>query len=176
MTPEERLAALLDDASSRGVKIMDKAGVWHQRLADRFLRVVWLGRMKTYMDGYVTTFGRAIYVPSDFSQWPALRRWQTLRHELVHVEQYRRYGWVLMVIVYGLLPLPIGLAYGRARLEWEAYEETLRAVFVSEGRDAAHAPKLRMEIVRRFTGPDYLWMWPFRSHVNRWIDSALSHF
>jgi hypothetical protein len=29
------------------------------------------------------------------------------------------------------------------------------------------------EIVERFTGPDYGWMWPFPSHVNRWFDQAL---
>ena len=31
----------------------------------------------------------------------------------------------------------------------------------------------RAQIVRRFTGPDYGWMWPFPRAVGRWIDDAL---
>jgi hypothetical protein len=145
--------------------------VWHQRAADVFLRVVSLGRMRTYLSAYVTTLGHTIYVPDGFEQWPALQREQVMRHELVHVAQFERYGFALMTLLYGFLPLPIGLAYCRARLEWEAYEETLRAVYETEGDDAACAR--RAEIVRRFTGPDYLWMWPFPKSVNRWFDDHL---
>ena len=96
-----------------------------------------------------------------------------LRHELVHVAQFERYGWVGMILLYGLLPLPAGLAYGRARLEWEAYRETLRAVAESEGMAAARDPALHRHLIARFTGPDYGWMWPFSAAVQRWIDQAL---
>jgi hypothetical protein len=67
----------------------------------------------------------------------------------------------------------VGLAYGRARLEWEAYEETLAATAELCGLDAVRSPSLREHIVRRFTGPDYGWMWPFRSVVERWYDDAI---
>jgi hypothetical protein len=87
----------------------------------------------------------------------------------VHVRQFERWGWLVMILVYGVLPLPLGLAYGRARLEWEAYAETLRAVAELEGLGAAKSPALHDEIVRRFTGPDYGWMWPFAGAVRRWI-------
>jgi hypothetical protein len=74
-----------------------------------------------------------------------------------------------------LLPFfPLGLAYGRARLEWEAYVETLRATADLAGIDAARAPELREKIIRRFTGPDYGWMWPFERTVTRWYDAALA--
>ena len=121
----------------------------------------------------MTTLGRTIYVPDDFDDWPATRALEVLRHEAVHVEQFERHGWTLMVLFYGLLPLPMGLAWFRARLEWEAYEETLRAVHELEGTAAARSPTLRAEIVRRFTGPDYGFMWPFPRMVERWIDEAL---
>jgi hypothetical protein len=91
----------------------------------------------------------------------------------VHVAQFERLGWPAMVILYGIAPLPMGLAYGRARLEWEAYAETLRAVAEIEGIEAARRPELREEIVRRFTGPDYGWMWPFPATVRAWIASEL---
>jgi len=69
---------------------------------------------------------------------------------------------------------PIGLAYGRARLEWEAYAETLRATFELFGLERAKA--LESEIVRRFTGPDYAWMWPFPSQVRRWFNEVVTSF
>ena len=55
----------------------------------------------------------------------------------------------------------------------EAYAETLRAVAEVEGIAAARAPELREMIVRRFTGPDYGWMWPFPRAVRRWIAEEL---
>lgn len=152
---------------------MKKSSVWHQRAADRVLRALTFGKMKGYLSAYVTTLGHTVYVPDDFEHWPPLRREQVMRHEHVHVRQFERYGWLVMMLVYGFLPLPIGLAYGRARLEWEAYEETLRAVAETEGLAAAHSPRLRREIVRRFVSADYLWMWPFPRTIERWIDEAL---
>jgi hypothetical protein len=92
----------------------------------------------------------------------------------VHVQQFERWGWIVMILVYGFFPLPAGLAYGRARLEMEAYRETLRAVAESEGIDQARDPALIAQIIRRFTGPDYGWMWPFPRMVRRWIDEALA--
>jgi hypothetical protein len=155
----------------KAVRVVNKKTVWHQRLADRLLRVISFGQMSSYLTSYVTTLGRTVYVPDGFEQWPPLQREQVMRHELVHVAQFERYGWPLMVLVYGLLPFPVIFAYGRARLEWEAYEETLRAVCETESFAAACSR--REEIVRRFTGPDYLWMWPFPKQVNRWIDRRL---
>ena len=106
--------------------------------------------------------------------WTAAHAIEILRHEAVHVAQFERYGWVGMVLLYGVLPLPMGLAWFRARFEWEAYEETLWAVAEIEGLEAARSPDLRAKIVRRFTGPDYGWMWPFPRMVERWIDKTLA--
>lgn len=170
-----RLDALLEDMRRRPrpIRIVKKGGCWHQRCAAVGLKVVTLGGQRTYLSHYVTTLGRTIYVPDDFETWSPTRTWQILRHELVHVAQFERYGWALMILLYGLLPLPLGLAWFRARFEWEAYAETLRAVAESEGIEAARSPALREEIVRRFTGPDYGWMWPFPGAVRRWIAEAL---
>jgi len=70
---------------------------------------------------------------------------------------------------------PLGLAYGRARIEWEAYEETLRATAELLGLEAARSASLRSHIVRRFTGPEYGWMWPFERSVQAWYDRALEN-
>ena len=170
-----RLTALIEamEARSRPVYVVQKRGYWHQRAAARALWALTLGGQRTYLTHYVTTLGHTIYVPDDFDGWHPDHAWQVLRHELVHVDQFERLGWIGMIVVYGLFPLPAGLAWGRARLEWEAYRETLRAVAELEGLDAARASALHEHIKARFTGPDYGWMWPFPRAVQRWIDEAL---
>jgi hypothetical protein len=172
---EALLERLLEDFASRRrpVRVVKKTTFWHQRLADVGLRLVTFNGQNRYLTHYVTTLGHTIYVPDDWDEWPAAHRHQILRHELVHVLQFERYGWIGMILVYVLLPLPLGLAYGRARLEWEAYAETLRAVAEAQGIAAARAPELCDMIVRRFTGPDYGWMWPFPGTIRRWIAEEL---
>ena len=156
------------------MRVTKKRLYWHQLAADRALRILTFGGQCTYLTDYVTTLGRTIYVPDDFFDLPPGQAWETLRHEAVHVRQFERIGWVGMVLLYGLLPLPFVFAYGRARLEMEAYTETLRATAELEGIEAARRPALHAHIIRRFTGPDYAWMWPFPRTVQRWIDRALS--
>lgn len=173
---EERLASLVAEmaARPRPVRVVPKRAHWHQRAAARALWLLTFGGQRTYLSHYVTTLGHTIYVPDDFASWHPDHAWEVLRHELVHVRQFERYGWLGMIVVYGFFPLPAGLAWGRARLEWEAYRETLRAVAEIEGIAAARAPELHRHIVERFTGPDYGWMWPFPRSVQGWIDEAVS--
>jgi hypothetical protein len=159
---------------ARPVRVVPKRAYWHQRVADVLLRIVTLGGQRTYLTRYVTTLGHTIYVPDGFDAWPAAKACEVLRHEAVHVAQFERFGWLGMIVLYGLVPLPLGVAYGRARLEWQAYRESLRAVAELEGLDAARETAFHDEIVRRFTGPDYGWMWPFPRAVRRWIRDALS--
>ena len=175
MDPDPRLESLLRAMASRSrpVRIVAKRGLWHQTLADTLLRWLTLGRQTRYLSAYVTTLGHTVYVPDTWDRTPPLQRYCTLRHELVHVAQFERYGWVGMALLYGLLPLPMGLAYGRATLEREAYIETLRAVAETQGLSAARDPALHQWIIQRFTGPDYAWMWPFAKSVHRWLDAAV---
>lgn len=172
---EEKLRRLMGEFASRKkpVSVVVKTRYWHQRWADVALKIVTFGGQHRYLTHYVTTLGHTIYVPDDWEEWPAANRYEILRHELVHVEQFEKYTFLGMVVVYGIFPLPLGLAYGRARLEWEAYAETLRAVAETEGLEAARSPALRDMIVRRFTGPDYGWMWPFPNMVRGWISAEL---
>ncbi len=177
---DDRHGALLDaylDELARGprpVRVVSKGRYWHQRLADRLLRVVTLGGQNRYLTEYVTTLGHTIYVPDDWDRVDPLKRYVVLRHEVVHVRQFERFGWIGMVLIYGLFPFPVGVAWGRARLEWEAYAETLRVTAEVYGLDAARDQHLHDEIVARFTGPDYAWMWPFAGSVRRWIDERLA--
>jgi hypothetical protein len=67
----------------------------------------------------------------------------------------------------------MGLAWGRARLEWEAYAETLRATAETHGLDAARDPRLHDHIVKQFTSGAYGWMWPFPRTIRRWITQEI---
>ena len=151
-----------------GVQLVDKAQSWHQRAIATTLRLLSGGRTDRYLTTYVTTIGRRIYVPSDFAKWPSEQREAILHHELVHVAQFERWGLVPMALAYVLLPFPVGLAWCRMRLEREAYEESIRIAYERGGR--AFTDALREGIITRFTGPDYLWMWPFRRSLEAWFD------
>jgi hypothetical protein len=97
----------------------------------------------------------------------------TLRHELIHLRQFRRYTLFGMAFLYLLVPLPLGLAWFRARFEWEAYRESIRAAAELHGRAHVEAPAFRERILGQFTSGAYGWMWPFRGQLERWYDAAL---
>jgi hypothetical protein len=140
---------------------------------DLALKLVTLGAQRAYLTHYHTVIGSTLYTPDSWESAAEVDRMIVLRHERIHLRQRRRYGLPLLAFLYFVPFLPIGLAYGRARLEWEAYEETLRATAELCGLERAKAPALRAGIVRRFTGGDYGWMWPFRSQVERWYDRTI---
>jgi hypothetical protein len=158
-----------------GFRLLDKRESRLSKLIDVALRVVTLGGQREYMTRYHTVLGDTLYVPDSWKSTPDLDRLITLRHERVHLRQRRRLSFPVMAFVYMIPFFPLGLAYGRARLEWEAYEETLSATAELCGIGAARSPRLREHIVGRFTGADYGWMWPFRSAVERWYDRALAN-
>jgi len=144
------------------------------RAIDVLLRVLTFGAQREFMTRYHTVLWDTLYLPDRWDHTPDVARLVTLHHERVHLRQRRRYGDVVMTLLYLLPFFPLGLAYGRARIEWEAYAETIRATARYRGVDAARAPDLREHIVRQFTSGAYGWMWPFRKTIERWYDAALA--
>ncbi|MBP6632126.1 MAG: hypothetical protein KA297_22085 [Kofleriaceae bacterium] len=138
------------------------------------LVVVTFGQMRTYLDQFQTTIGQGIYVTPDWDERDADERYITMRHEAVHLRQFRRWTLPGMAVLYVLLPLPLGLAYFRARFEQEAYAESVRATAEVYGIEAARSPVLRAHILGQFTGAAYGWMWPFRRQLDRWYDGVLA--
>jgi hypothetical protein len=133
-----------------------------------------LGRMRSYLDSFQTTIGRTVYVTPDWDDWDPDRRYVTLRHEAIHLRQFRRYTLPGMALLYVLLPLPMGLAWFRAYFEKEAYAESIRAAAEVWGLDFARSHGYRSHIIRQFMGPSYGWMWPFRGGLERWYDRVLA--
>jgi hypothetical protein len=166
--------ALLREISAEfpAFRIVSKTESWLSLAIDRGLRLVTLGAQSRFMTHYHTVIGDTLYVCDAWHSMSDIARVILLRHERVHLRQRRRYGFLPFAALYLLAFFPLGLAYFRARFEWEAYEETLRATAEHRGL-AALDSTLRGELVRRFVGPDYGWMWPFPHMVGRWFDQAV---
>jgi hypothetical protein len=143
-----------------------------QRAIHLALALVTLGGQRGYLTRYHTVLFGRLYVPESWRSMGDEDRYVLLCHERVHLRQRRRMGDLVMALVYLLPFFPLGLAYGRARIEWEAYRETIRATAEVKGLAAAKA--LRGEIVRRFTGADYGWMWPFPRTIERWFEAEIA--
>lgn len=155
------------------LRIVYKRDSAWSRFLGSVVRVVTLGGQSAFVTRYVTTIGATIYLPNDWDARADDEKYIVLRHEAVHLRQFKRYGLIGMSLLYLFPILPLGLAWGRARLEWEAYEETLRVIAEVKGASAAQDPALHTHIVKQFTSGAYGWMWPFPRSVQRWIDRAI---
>jgi hypothetical protein len=155
-------------------RILPKAGDPLSRCIDLALKLVTAGAQRRYLTHYHTVLGYTLYVPSSWAAMSDVARVILLRHERVHLRQRRRLGFPLFAFLYLVPFFPLGLAYGRARLEWEAYRETLRATAELKGLASLRDAALRDEIVFRFVGGDYGWMWPFPKQVGAWFDQEVA--
>ena len=176
MTATPRSDALLAEIRREfpRFRVVHKRGHALSHAIDLALRAVTLGAQRAYLTRYHTVLFDTLYVPDLWDGTDDVSRLITLRHERVHLRQRRRMGTVAMTLWY-LFPLaPLGLAWGRARIEWEAYEETLRAIADERGLAAARSPDVRAYLIAQFTSGAYGWMWPFPRAVGRWIDEALA--
>ena len=153
-------------------EILPKRGSRLQRAIHHAVAVLTLGGQRVYLTRYHTVMFGKLWVPDSWESMGDADRYILLRHERVHLRQRARMGDVAMAFVYLVPILPLGLAWGRARIEWEAYVETIRATLEVRGPLAAEL--LRPEVVRRFTSGDYGWMWPFPSVIERWFDEAIA--
>jgi hypothetical protein len=169
-----RLERLLDElrAEFPDFTILEKRSSPMQKAIAVALAAVTLGGQRHYLTRYHTLLFGKLYVPDAWATMDDDARYVLLRHERVHLRQARRMGELRMAVTYLLPILPLFLAWGRARIEWEAYEETIRATAEVYGLERARA--LEPEIVRRYVGPDYGWMWPFPGAVRRWFRGVTS--
>jgi hypothetical protein len=169
-----RADALIDEirAEFPSFSIKKKRESRLQRTIHVALAVVTLGGQRVYLTRYHTVLFGTLWVPDAWDTMTDDERFILLRHERVHLRQREQMGDLQMAFVYLVPFFPLFFAYGRARIEWEAYTETLRATAELHGIEAAAA--LRPHILSRFTGPDYGWMWVFPKQLNRWFDEAIA--
>ena len=171
-----RSEQLIDEirAEFPAFRIVAKSESKLQRAIDVALKIITLGAQHEYLTRYHTVLGDVLWVPTMWSDETDAQRYILLRHERVHLRQRRRYGAIGMALLYLLPIFPLGLALGRAKIEMEAYRETLRATAEVHGLAAARDERFIAELVRRFTSGAYGWMWPFPRMVRRWIDETLA--
>lgn len=176
MTPEQRYQQLMTALRSEfpRMRLVKKTDSPLHRVIHHALVVLTFGGMRSYLDGYQTTIGRTIYVTADWDERDPLERYCTLRHEAVHLRQFRRFSLPGMALLYLLFPLPLGVAYFRARFEMEAYAESIRAAAEVYGPAHPRDPGYRDRVLAQFSGPAYGWMWPFRGALARWYDGVLA--
>jgi hypothetical protein len=167
---EDLLAELRDEFPR--FRVIAKRESRLQRAIHRALTIVTFGRMRGYLDDYVTTIGSRVYVCSDWDARTDGERWATMRHEAVHLRQFRRWTLPVMSFLYLAIPLPMGLAYFRMRFERAAYEETIRCNAELYGLGYVRG-ELRAHVIDQFIGPTYGWMWPFRRALERWYDAQV---
>lgn len=174
--PEARYAALVEALRQEipGFRVLRKDQSALHRVIHHALVVITLGQMRSYLDSYQTTIRRTVYVTPDWDTWDADRRYVTLRHEAVHLRQFRRFTLPGMAVLYVLLPLPMGVAWFRARFEKEAYAESIRAAAEVWGSAYPRRASYRAYILDQFMGASYGWMWPFRPGLERWYDQVLA--
>jgi hypothetical protein len=155
-----------------GFALVPKRSSRLQRAIGALLLVATFGGQRHYLTQYHTVLFGKLYVPDAWDRMDDVARTILLRHERVHLRQRRRMGDLRMALVYLVPFFPLFLAWGRARIEWEAYVETIRATAELRGLGAARA--LEGEIVRRYVGPDYGWMWPFAGAVRGWFREVIA--
>ena len=171
MTADEFVAEIVREFPR--FRIVRKRASAFSKAIDVALKTLTLGAQRQYMTHYHTVIANVLYVPDRWEDEPDVEKVITLRHERVHLRQSRRYGFLGMAFLYVIPFFPLGLAYGRARIEWEAYTETIRATAELLGVEAAKRDDLRKHVVKQFTSGSYGWMWPFPRTIERWYDDAL---
>lgn len=130
--------------------------------------------LRRFLEEFATTFVTRQGYPT---AWPTLSR-RIVAHESRHTTQATWFGWLVLPLawvsrrvrawlgapffaaVYFLLPLPIGLAYGRFRLELDAevaaWRRGLREGWLSE-REVRELATMQAELL---SSGAYLWAWP----------------
>lgn len=170
------LYPLLDELKAEYPKfqLKSKSSSTFMKLLHWGLLIITFGQMKTFMTRFTTTVGYTIYTPAAWEGWSEKVKMLILRHERVHMAQRKRLGWRFGV-AYLFLPFPVVWAYYRMKYEMEAYEVTVRAKWEYFGR-RGFTSEAREAMIKRFTGPQYFWTWPWRKRVEKWYDDMVSRY
>jgi hypothetical protein len=181
MADQKLFQKLYDELHAElGIKVFAKDTKYRVlwKFIGKLLAILSFGKMETFYENFTTTIGRGIYYPAGWRIENAdSGDYEILRHEAVHVRQYLKLGMgnvYLGILVMGLLyifvPLPIGLAWCRYRLERVAYLESCKACI-----DLGLKPSIDY-YVKLLSGPSYLWTWPFPSKIHAWFEANLEGY
>lgn len=168
---EKLLAEIKEEFSD--FEVVKKSESRLMKSIDAFLKIATLGKMKSFMDSFVTTVGNTVYVPDGWSTRSTASKAITMRHERVHMRQSKSIGRFKFSLLYLLAPVPVVWAYYRTKFEKEGYEESLRAYNEYYGKKF-FTLALREHVVNHFVSAEYFWMWPWKKSIEQWYDALVS--
>lgn len=165
---------LIDDIRKEfpDFKIIKKTDSRFMKFINIFLYVSSFGKMKTFMNSFITTIGTTVYVPDSWDDRSVSSKAITMRHERVHMRQARDFGRIAFSLLYLFFPVPLVFAYFRMKFEKEAYEESLKAAYEYYGTKL-FTQALKDDIVQHFTSAEYMWMWPWKKSMEEWYDRVV---
>lgn len=184
MDGERALLDLLSELKIEGIRIVRKRG-WFWVALHYIVLAVTFGGQRNFLKGYYTTIGPWIGVPEGWEARSPVSRYAVLRHERIHVQQARKFGFgnaiaglPLFGLLYLLVPLPLGLAWCRWRFERVAYVEGIRAKleFVPSHSYSATRGRLILAAVSQLTTGRYGWtatFWPGARRVGDWFETMV---
>lgn len=171
---------MMSKLRSEGVRVSDKTG-WFWNAMHYAVMLITFGGNRRFRE-YYTTIGPVIGVPLGWEKRGYADRYATLKHEYRHVRQFRKGGlgsaWLGILTTgtaYLLLPLPVGFAWCRWRMERAAYAEGIRA-YLSLKPSASERDRRIASATDQLTGGAYAWtaaLWPGRKRVEAWFQSAV---
>ena len=167
---DEMCKAMLEEFAE--FKIVPKANSRFMRTIGLLLRIVSFGSMGTFMSQFTTTIGTTIYTPTNWNSYQETQKVGVICHERIHMRQEQRMGFWYKPY-YLLWFFPIGFAYGRMKLEREAYAESIRFRASAYGVESVMGSKYRERMIGHFTSAEYIWMWPFRKGHEEWFDDIV---
>lgn len=148
------------------------------------VKIFTFGKGKSNWDGFTTTVWRTMYVPDDFWEWTDASRYRLLRHELVHMRQFRNWpmkflgkkGWwrinaVLMGFSYIFLPLPVFWTL-RAKFEREGYLQSMLSYYELYGYTSVVRQRYTEWMGDVFGGSTYFFMWT-KGKAKKWAEKTL---
>lgn len=120
---------------------------------------------RMWMNSVSNAMGKKYMIFPNRENWSDLSDYSTyviFRHELVHLQDVRRYG-LWFFLSYVLFPLPTLFA-GRSHWEFRGYAQNLIVAYEETGEISDR----KLEWVgKQYWGSLYFWMWPFKAYVRK---------
>lgn len=168
---------LLAHRIDKSVRLYTKDN-WFARLLAVLVPIVTFGGMKkkTFLEHFATTIGPLQFYPVT---WPTRSVQRVLVHESRHTRQARWFGlwihpWVglpIYVVLYLLLPLPLGLAFFRALFERDAMKYELSVLYRSGSYSDVEVINRANKFGNTVSSGRYGWSLPRRWCV-AWFEEA----
>jgi len=158
------------------VKLMTKDGwIWKAIAWCLFIITFGVFKRKRFLEHFATTLGPIQAYPRN---WPYLTE-GIIVHESRHTRQARWFGfglhpWIglpIMALAYLLIPLPLGFAYLRYKLELDADRATWK-FWIAQGRTPDEIRKRATRFAQIVASSAYGWAWPKKWVIKGFLEAA----